>query len=729
MYNPAKLHQNPLVKEIVEDLSTQVKSNLQGFFTVATNYQLMKLASKLRTFVETPENLTMLNAYAIGFAPSGGGKNFSMNRIYDEYLEGFNRGFTDYLMPKTQHNKILELAGRRSVMNNTSEEDEISKLQKELNATGEYLDIAEKATPAAILQFRQQLLINNCGALNIEVDEVASALNTKEFQDCIKPLLTLYDKGKIEGSLVKNTNDAKRFSKIDGVTPVNSFFMGTPDTLMGDDAKCKILADTLSTGFARRSIFSFEDTYERQILTPEERVKAVKKSAGGKDFIKKMNRFFAKFADMSKFNQRIKLTDDDALITLYAYTDRCLKEAEQYDSAYLITNSPSAILKAELINREQRIIRFAALYAFLENKEYVEVDHIYQAIHLIEMSGEALKKIVVKTPIYEMVAKYTAAQSGELVIPDLIEAFHNFPKSRSDREECLDNAQAWGQRNNIVIKRRFQDKIQYISGERLQETDLNKLTVAISNHVAYDYTSGEMSWEKLEAFVQKPRLHWINHHLNHTKHRADENVVEGFNLLILDVDGTCSLDNALHFMQEYQYLIYTTKRHGQDDKDRFRIVLPMLYNIKLNAEDYKAFMKNVYEWLPFDVDSETGQRARKWLTNPGKVYVNEGILIDPLPFIPCTKDNEMHQQQVKSQEHLNNIERWIINRADTEAGRNNMLARYAFILVDNGDSFANVKSKILNINSQLACPLSESELNSTVFVTTQERIHNRIQNG
>ena len=102
---------------------------------------------------------------------------------------------------------------------------------------------------------------------------------------------------------------------------------------------------------------------------------------------------------------------------------------------------------------------------------------------------------------------------------------------------------------------------------------------------------------------------------------------------------------------------------------------------------------NIIQSLPFEVDTQCNQRSRKWETNKNAVIEHtDGELFDILPFIPKTTKDEERQSHLKDQEHLDNLERWIINNTG-DGNRNNMLLRYALVLLDSGLNQHQIKDK------------------------------------
>lgn len=206
-------------------------------------------------------------------------------------------------------------------------------------------------------------------------------------------------------------------------------------------------------------------------------------------------------------------------------------------------------------------------------------------------------------------------------------------------------------------------------------------------------------------------------------YRDDSHCMKGFNLCVLDIDGGVSIPMVELLLADYKYMLYTTKRHTEE-KNRFRLILPMSHILKLSKEDYKEFMKNIYNFLPFELDDKTSDRPRKWLTNTGKYSYHEGNLLDVLPFIPKTKEADKRKKVYNTYVNLTNLERWVVANAEN-TGRNNILLRYAYTCIDLGQDTATVKTNTLNLNSKLDKPLNEMEIHKSIFVSVDRKITER----
>jgi hypothetical protein len=298
---------------------------------------------------------------------------------------------------------------------------------------------------------------------------------------------------------------------------------------------------------------------------------------------------------------------------------------------------------------------------------------------------------------------------------DLVEDLPFYRGPASQKQEMLQLATAWGYQNNVIIKKIFSNGIEFLKGETLQATSLEGIVLAYSSDMAHHYQPQIVPWNKLHKLIQAPDLHWITHHVK-DGHRQEDNIIPNFNLVVLDVDGEARMEMVREVLKDYTYLLHTTKRHTEAEH-RFRVILPTNFHLKLDATEYKELMQNLYDWLPFPVDTQTGQRSRKWLTNPNAIVeYHDGQLLDILPFIPKTSRNEERKLLLESQQHMDNLERWVINNTG-DGNRNNMLHRFARILVDAGMGVYDASVKVKALNNKLPNKLSDAELTSTVLTT------------
>ncbi|WP_241362504.1 hypothetical protein, partial [Escherichia coli] len=67
------------------------------------------------------------------------------------------------------------------------------------------------------------------------------------------------------------------------------------------------------------------------------------------------------------------------------------------------------------------------------------------------------------------------------------------------------------------------------------------------------------------------------------------------------------------------------------------------------------------------------------------------------------------------------LERWVMNNTG-DGNRNNMLLRFAMILVDAGFGFEAIKEKVISLNQKLDESLTEMELASTILHTVANKL-------
>lgn len=360
-------------------------------------------------------------------------------------------------------------------------------------------------------------------------------------------------------------------------------------------------------------------------------------------------------------------------------------------------------------------MKLAGAYAFIDEQDVISCVHVEYAIKLAQDSGEAFARLMTPQRAYIKLANYLAESKTEVTLADLDEDLPSFRGSKAQKDEQIMMATAWGYKNNIIIKKAYTDSILFLTADSIQETDLDNMIISYTDEFngAYDYQNETVSFDKLDVLFKADGYHWINHHVKNA-HRKEENAIVGFNLLVLDIDGSVNLSTAKMLLKGYKAIFYTTKRHT-DQTNRFRIILPMNYTLALDAKDYKEFYTNVLNDLPFEVDEQCGHRVKKWLSHKDTTIEHtDGELFDVLAYIPKSSKNDEREQKLKDQSQLDNLERWVINNTG-DGNRNNMLYRYANILYDAGFNFETIKEKTKDLNTKLVDKLDELELAETVF--------------
>lgn len=706
---------NPILEEIVGLINNKTQNPEKEFFRVLLCYFFGKMAASMRVNISTKDRGNIpVNIYTVALATSGYGKGHSVSIIENELMTGFKDQFQNYTIPIVSGRFIQELAAKRAITKNTDEADEVEKATKEYNSGGIIPFTFDSGTVPAVKQLRHTLLMGRIGAVNLQIDEIAS--NLLGSVDLLTLFLELYDQGMVKQKLTKNTNENTRAEDLDGKTPSNMLLFGTPSKLFDGGAVEDNFNDFLEIGYARRSFFAMGTikTTDRMVRTAAEIYHDLINTVNSTTLGKWCN-YFTQLAEEDMYGWTVTLEDDEA-IELLTYKLVCEDAAE-----HLADNDH--IGKAELSHRYFKALKLAGAFAFIHMESVISKDMLYQAIKLVEESGKAFNTLRTRDKAYVRLAKYIAAMDTELTHADLVEALPFYKSSASARSEMMTLASAWGYKRHIVIRKTQVDGIELFRGETLKETDINEIMCAYSEDFAYNYEYTVAPFNELTVLATTPDIHWTNHGFTNG-HRNEANVILGFNLIVIDVDGGVNAEYCHQLLKEYKHIIYTTKRSTEDD-NRFRLLLPMNYILKLDADDYREFMAAITAWLPFHIDEGANQRSRKWLSNPtGTCIVNEdGELLDVMPFIPKTTKYEQTAQQTKMISSMDNLERWFANRV-TLYGRNNQILCYALALKDAGMAHIDVVSKTKAFNAKLPSPLNKAELDSTVLVTLARRYTN-----
>ena len=708
---------HPAIEELVGVMCKKTQNTDQGFFRCEVAYFLGKMASSMRATIITKDRGDIpVNIYALALATSGYGKGYSVNIIEEELMGGFKKRFMEDTMPVISEQNHWAIATERAVRKNTDPAEEFDKVQKEYVRAGAYPFTFDSGTPEGIRQIRQKLLLANCGSINLQIDEVGS--NLIKSVEILNIYLELYDQGLVKTKLTKNTNDNLRSEEMDGKTPTNMLLFGTPNKLFDGGLTEDQFYSFLETGYARRCLFgngqqdrkafntqAADEIYDRQ-TEPE-----------NNNIIQRWASHFHSLADPGMFGWKM-IVDREVGIELLTYKIACEQAAE-------LMPDHAEIQKAELSHRYFKALKLAGAFAFVDQSNEIEMLHLHQAILLVEESGVAFGSILKREKTHVKLAKYIATCGEEVTHADLLEALPYFPKSNGPRGEMMTLATAWGYKNNIIVKKTFIDGIEFYKGETLKETDLGEMIFSYSDNWAYEYAPPEekVSFDQLHLLTQANDMHWANHHFRN-KHRAEENVVLGFNMIVLDVDGGISVELVHSLLSEIKHYTYTTKR-STPDNNRFRLLIPINFILELDKEEYTELVNSVVAWLPFktaDVDASSSQRSKKWMTfDGGDFHYNmDGALLDILPFIPKTSKNEVYQREFKSVASLDNLERWFAQRIVT-GSRNNQMVKFALALLDSGLDLISVSRQVHAFNKKLNDPLDSEEIDSTIMVTVGKR--------
>ena len=701
---------HPAMQELVDLLCYRTGNVNRAFFQAEVAYFLGLIPSSMRATIDSPERGDIpVNIYSIALATSGFGKGHSVS-LMEDVITGFREEFTKVVFPQIAEDSLFALAVDIAAAKGGDEDEEKNILMTDFKRQGHAPFIFDSGTGPALKQLRYKLLLARAGAINFQMDEIGS--NIQGNTEIINILLELYDLGRVKSKLVKNTAENERGLDLVGATPANTLMFGTTSRLFDGSKTEEEFYAFLETGYARRCFFGMgkPETISATVVPEEVYNSLVSKSQS--KALSKWRNYLATLADDSYYNQKLTMPREVG-IELVAYRLFCetlAAEMPEHD----------VIRKAEMSHRYFKSLKLAGAYAFLDKKDSISITHLRQAIKVAEDSGKSFQTLIKRERNFVRLAKYIAESESQLTHADLVADLPYYPSSSTPRKEIMDLAMAWGIGNHVVIKRSVISGVDFFSGSTLKETDLQKLSFSFSDHFASGYSPEYQAFDDLPKLLGAPGLHWCNHHFD-KEHRLEDNVIEGFNMLVVDVDNSISLDAVHELLKEYTFITATTKRHTNQE-NRFRLILPANYNLALDKTDYREFMDNFLLWLPFDSDKAANQRSKKWMTNGDTVIkIHHGTaLIDVLPFIPKTKRNSEYVNSIADLGNLDHLERWFLNNRDV-GNRNNNLLNYAMMLHDAGCAYDELTNKVKNLNERSVSPLTKNEVEMTVLKSVAQK--------
>lgn len=704
---PTRKH-NKYVEEIADILSTILRTEDKTFFRVFSAFFLSKIAANMRAVVKTKDrNEVVLNLYAIALAHSGFGKGRSLGILEEQIMSGFVTKFMRDVVDILAEQNMVNIATQRHIASGVNYDEEYERIQKEYRDCGEFMFTASEGTAPAVKQYRHKLQLANIGAINFIIDEIGSNLDS--VADILDIGLELYDQGKVKDKMVKNTADTKRVKALYGKTPTNILMFGTPSKLFDGGKIENTFNDYLTAGYARRSLYAYsdiEDDFDSSVTPLEIFQKVV--DANVLDKMDDLNNYFSTLANVNLANKTI-IMPDDMSIDLIAYQLDCEKRASHL-SRFDETS------RAELKHRYFRVLKLAGVFAFVDGRDTVNEFDLNEAIALVEESGEAFARIMDRDKPYMTLAKYIVESRNELTHADLSENLPFYPKGVSQRNELMLLAKAWGFKEGILIKTNVVEGVEFISGETLTDTDLNKIRISASRDANTGYKSFEAKFTDIPQIINQDGAFWVNHQLSGSL-AIEREVIEGFNIVAFEIsEAGFSKNNFVELFKDYSYIL------KEVDDEIYQVVLPINYTLGLTQDEYKQFIESMLLWIPFKPKVVFQERLTRKIGNDGQYLINEGKLVDVIPFIPNTTKNDNFKANITNFSAHNFIERWFANRI-TVGNKYDVLTDYAEYLAKNGTTLKDLSKMVHSFNDVTIHPITAVDIDNHLIKLIHQKYY------
>ena len=702
---------NKKLNEIIGLVQSKIPGSDLHFTVMMIMNKMAQISANMRVKVHYMDGtLIPVNFYGMMLANSGIGKGKITNLLEDNITGLFEEKFMKKLAPEVSEDRLNFLAEQKAISEGLDQAIALNEILKEWNKLPKHLYSFSDATIEGTKAKRVKLSMIELGATNLEIDEIA--LNIERVSEVLALFLEAYDLGKAKQKLIKVDSNSESLK-----VPANAFFFGTPARLLNGGKIEKIFIDLLANGFGRRMFYGIVDEdAEIAKVSSQERLSAMRDMTvvANMDEIKK---YFAGFADKQFIGKVLPITDDVAT-ALLDYEDNCLERAKSF-------KSHQEIEKAEMSHRYWKTIKAAGILCFIDNRDMISIEDIQDAISIAEESGLAFEKIMNRPANHERLLDFILEQERKLTQADLVEQLHFYGStSKQQKEEMLVLASAFAYNNNAVIKRNIIDGIEFISAQKLKSHNESETILSISTHITENYDNRLGKFADIKNIL-KSDFNYSAHHFK-DGYRTIDNSLPDFNIIILDIDEDVSIQMAMALLGEYKYIMGTTRSHQKEKNgevcDRFRIVMPLDRTLSMNGEEFTEFMKNIMNWLPFEVDRKCVDAARFYFGNPDAlIFENDGNTIESIDFIPNTSKAEEKKRVIADLSNLDELERWFA-LSMSKGSRNNNLARFAFMLCDAGLGVEQIEERVLKMNETMTDKLPEKEIYGTIMKSVTKKL-------
>lgn len=628
--------------------------------------------------------------FSLVFAPSGIGKDFSMNTV--QKMCGLDK-YSDSMM------KFYE----RHVSMLPEEPEELGEIKRYMPKSP---TVGIEGTAEGLYMVAQSQKASGFGSLNIESREFGESIVSSS--GLLSKLKELRD-GTIKAKVIKGDHESEMKGDLNDIV---CNFIGLGSKKGATSESKKELKRIATSGLYRRT-FIIDSNQMVQKNTATTNITELKEYLEALDenfkeeFMQRLQADFFSEKPMELepgYLQRAEEIDD--ILIENAQSDQ-LNEFAQYDTGSL-----------EIIESLAHII------AFLEWDTTVTVQHINKAFKFFNETRETVHDTFKSIHPYKTMYDLLKLKDN-MTVSEMAEFEADIPIMKSKVADNIALLDELCYRNDEVLIRN-EGKVTRYRIEKLPKNNLKKLIVSLNmdkkGEKATHFDAHHIDWEQLQRLVVSEKTESFTTSHYDENYRKKDNFIEGQNLIALDIDEKLPLSEAMTIFKPYTYVIYTTKSHqiAKGDKgieDRYRIVLPTKTNYYVTEDQHKRMYENLADGLDVHNDTQTKNVSRLWYTNPkAQVYTNEAELLDVTPYIPDTiKSNNIMPviTDINTQVEEGELGRreagfikWFITNTNEGTRHENLTRAYYFFRDLNLDP----DSRVARLNAMLSNPMKESEM-------------------
>ena len=378
-----------------------------------------------------------------------------------------------------------------------------------------------------------------------------------------------------------------------------SMFIGSEHNVLLDDVILKKFNNEFMTKLARRCFFNFPDfTYTEpdysdidDILSSEEDSREFQTANSIE--IKDMAYSVAKNLIDNDINNVMIDVDAERLYKIYKF--HC-----KYKSEELVDET--CVL--EMLHRHWKVLKLAGVYAITDERNSISSQDIKEAISFAEMlDGELFKFIELsKRQHYEIVIDLLKLED-KLSIHDLKKRDLITGKSKPDSQVSTIIELANSKMGSEGMLK-FEDGCVFLElfkeaehGASYKQVSGTKEERAYKAHDGYVYKKSEFA--NLAKLLSNDTC-YLAFELQDGK-RSNDNIIGGATFVVLDIDDSDIEWTEAHDMLG-DYTHHIAKTSNPDNPYKFRVLIELDIEVKLDSRLWKNFMSKVGEHLGLELD-------------------------------------------------------------------------------------------------------------------------------
>ena len=569
--------------------------------------EILTLATHMRTKIRLPDDtLVPVNGINFIIASSGASKDKSLNqarKCFSGIYVKMNKYLDDQAVKEAV--KEAEAAGK-------TDEDFMEFYKKPRPLFG-----GAKPTVSGIQGHLNQLQNAHVGGGHIYSGEFGSELaNSNAMLDILQIAAELYDLGNMKADWRK-TEEAQG-KEIKSMN-FSSIFISSPGNIIYDQTVKKKFIVEFTTKLARRSFFNFNKG-DVEVLKETVDQLLAREAKELNDSIKAQQQVDAKLQELKPRPHNI-LQLEDGLWEIYGVVKRYYEElAEEIDPEL-------ESYKLSTAHTQWRALKLAGAYAQLDNSQTVTKRHFAEALDYCESTSTDLKEFneEINKESYELLDDYMASIYKDHKIVLTAHKLSKLGYIENTKSAKLKLTELCDMANDISdgIYTAEGTKIQF---EKLVQKDVigasYRVSVGTKEERAKNCKDGfaykEVSFDRVANLLSNDTAYCPFEFKDGV--RANDNIVGGTKLVILDIDESDVTDGEMHDMlSDYKHHICRTS--NQDNPFKFRIALELDSYVTIDSKNWKKFLESISESIGMNVDSLPqsqiyfGYKGRQVLSN------------------------------------------------------------------------------------------------------------------